>query len=473
MSKIRLADEILHKILEKNYDEETMVQYYERALNDGIVLGSSDSLLKFLFIAVRFYDDKLFCKTKNDPMDFFGMSIHNKDSEYGKYLELLDRTYFEILKCEEEGVPLPPKNLLTEFFERYTHALYMFGYYYKSLEFCRKTLENDGNNPLSFFLKASIVELCYINKTDDLYKIALYNYQQELLQKCDLTKTWIDVRICNEVRAIADMRVEDYGPIEKAIRFKRSGKTFEETKATTIDWTDEKEFYLRNRLFLNPLNMFETYIAAAIEEFEPLDISQKGKNYFDAILEDYKLCRKKLYEHCTETNKVTKNELAMIYSYVYTVFDKLAFLLKEVYNLDIDAGKVEFTDEGLFNLRLKGSSVLFKEIKNDNIWPLYLIMKDIRKKSNLKKMEANTFNLKKTRNYVEHRSVALVKNSDIEKMLLILLEKARDAILHTYTLIHTFSKEIDCDKVTTVGTSFHWAAMRIVERRKDTDLIIK
>ena len=140
-----------------------------------------------------------FVKQKINPLDFFGMKKYDENSIQAKYLELLDRTYFEILNCREKGITLPPKKLLVEFYERYAHALYVFGHYFKSLEFCRKALSNDEENHLSIFLKASVIELCYINKTDDLYKVALYNYQKKLLDSCDLSKTWIDVRICNEV----------------------------------------------------------------------------------------------------------------------------------------------------------------------------------------------------------------------------------------------------------------------------------
>jgi len=35
----------------------------------------------------------------------------------------------------------------------------------------------------------------------------------------------------------------------------------------------------------------------SIEDFEELNISKRNKEYFEAIQEDYKACRKKAYEH--------------------------------------------------------------------------------------------------------------------------------------------------------------------------------
>ena len=204
-----------------------------------------------------------------------------------------------------------------------------------------------------------------------------------------------------------------------------------------------------------------------------MDISDRNKKYFDAVLDDYKTCRTKLYEHMTEKKILNNSELAMTYNYIYTIFDKLSFLISKVYKLNGNEGTIEFSPDGLFNRQISGKSMLFKEIKNDNIWPLYLIMKDVRKMSNLKKLQANTFNLKKMRNCVEHRSVILVGMADLEKAALLLLKLARDAILYTFALIHTCSKDFAIDKATTIGTTFHWAAKRIVDRGTETDLIIK
>ena len=473
MSKIKLTDEVLYEILNNNDDDIVMNHYYNAAVDGNVAAESSDSLLKLLFILIRFYDNKLFCEIKNDPLDFFGMEKHNENSEQAKLLELLDRTYFEILKCEEKGIPLPPQKVLAEFYERYAHALYCFGHYFKCLEFCDKAKHNGEENPLALFLKASVIELCYINKTDDIYKIALYNYQKKLIDKCDLAKTWIDIRICQEVSDIINMRVESFDPISKAISFIPVKEDFQATKKEAKDWTEEKDFYLRNNLFLNPLNVFEVYVSAATEEFEQVDISDRNKKYFDAVLDDYKTCRTKLYEHMTEKKILNNSELAMTYNYIYTIFDKLSFLISKVYKLNGNEGTIEFSPDGLFNRQISGKSMLFKEIKNDNIWPLYLIMKDVRKMSNLKKLQANTFNLKKMRNCVEHRSVILVGMADLEKAALLLLKLARDAILYTFALIHTCSKDFAIDKATTIGTTFHWAAKRIVDRGTETDLIIK
>lgn len=470
MSKIKLTDEKLNEMLKNNYDER-IEQYFEAAISGDIITTNKDSLLKLLFLLVRYYDDKLFCKTRNDLLDFFGMSKYDEKSEQARFLDLLDRTHFEIAECVKNGIPIPPSKVLVDFFNRYAHALYVFGHYFKSLEFCRKALSNDEENPLALFLKASVIELCYLNKTDGLYKVALYNYQKQTIKKCDIKKTYIDERICKEVISVIDMRTNGFNTLLKCISFIPCMKTLEETKKVCASWTEEKDFYLHNNLFLNPLNVFEAYISAANEEFEDLDIPQEQKELFNAILEDYKTCRRKIYEYIIEKKNRTKVELSMSFSYTYSIFDKLAYLIKKTYDLECEDKKVYFTDKDLFDLCFSGSNMKLKNIKNDNIWPLYLIMKDIRGKSTLGKLKPDTLDINKKRNYIEHRSTSLVTGDDLENAALTVLKQARDAIIYTFALLKTCSRDQVFDKVTTIGTTFHWAGKSIFDKKIYSDLI--
>ena len=55
MGKIKLTDEVLNQILQNNYAEE-VEQYFEAAIAGNIKTTSKDSLLKLLFLLVRYWE---------------------------------------------------------------------------------------------------------------------------------------------------------------------------------------------------------------------------------------------------------------------------------------------------------------------------------------------------------------------------------------------------------------------------------
>ncbi len=146
-------------------------------------------------------------------------------------------------------------------------------------------------------MKASIIELCHINKTSIPYKIALLNYQKGLIDKCNPTEIGFDIKIYENVISEINSKLNSLGEVEKQISFTHIKKNFEETKETVSDWTEEHDFYLRNNLFLNPLSNFEKFVECSIEELEDLPIEQEYKELFSEIIEDYKLCRGITYSY--------------------------------------------------------------------------------------------------------------------------------------------------------------------------------
>lgn len=459
---IKLTDETLLSLATNLNNDEIMTHYYELAVNNKITSDKPDSLVKFYFALFGYFENKLFCKKSIDPLDFFGMKKHDENSDYVKYLYLLDRMNYEILININNDIFIPP-HILEEFYGKYAHALYIFGYYYKCLEFCQKALDINSHSSLSTFLKSSVIEICYINKHDYITNAALFNYQKQLINICDPSKVRVSKEIFNEVHDIIISRTESMAPLFQAINFVRAKNTFKETQKVQHNWTREKDFYLRNKLFLNPLNMFDNFTAASNEEFPDFDISNNNKKYCKSLIDDYNMCRHKLYSFYRQPSRYSKNEISMLYSYIYSIFDKLAFLLKKIYNLDIDDGKVEFKSF-LFDKKLKNTNIKFKEITNDNIWPLFLIMQEVKENRKLTILRSSTYGHNKLRNKIEHRSVSLTEKDELKDKSLHLLKLSRDAILHAFALIETCPKKYAVDKATMMGTTFQWAGKRIFDK---------
>ena len=279
----------------------------------------------------------------------------------------------------------------------------LFRSYLESLKVCGNALYRDKSNLFCNFLKASIVEICNINKTTEKYKIALLNYQVELINKCNLLQIGDDklflILILTEILEISKNITEK----EKKIQFTMISDNFK--GIDEIVWNKEKNFYLNNNLFLNPLNNFEKFAEASIEEFEDFNIDKNFEKMFYEIVEDYKFCRYKVYCYRNENN-VTKREMSIVYSYIYSIFDKIAFLIKKVLDLNISDDKVGFTKQGLFNIKVAKTNIKFSSLQNNNILPLYLIMKQVRGKQDLSEaLKVGTFEHNELRNTIEHKSL--------------------------------------------------------------------
>ena len=243
-------------------------------------------------------------------------------------------------------------------------------------------------------------------------------------------------------------------------------------KALEILEGEEKDFYLRNNLFLNPLNIFDLFLSAQNEEFDELLLDESSKQYFSEIVDDYKVCRKNLFQYhqCSLSDKRT---MAMVYSYTYTIFDKIAFLIKNVYDLNI--GERFYFNGDFFRHKLKINDVCLGKIKNDNILPLYLLASDVNdtqdENNRNKVISIESLKLRLTRNQIEHRSLALVDIEVLKRNALILLKNARNTILHTFMLIHSCPIDKSKDKITTIGTTYYQAVLNIVKEGNHKDLI--
>lgn len=453
MDKIKLSKEKLLEILKKSDDADTMEFYYNAALADKIEATEYGALLALLLMLVRYYNKKIFVDKHPEPLAFFGLNSFSEDSEYWKYKELLNKTSFIVLMCKIHNEKIPDKPL-EEFAEMYSQALFSFGNYLAFLSISQNALRINKNNALCNFLKACIVELCYINKTPPQYKIALINYQKSLLEKCKPDELPLETHIyetaVNKVNSMISPGEFD----TSKLRLTPVLESFEKTVAVIPEWTEEHDFYLRNNLFLNPLSNFDHFVECAWEDLEELPVREKIKNLFNEIVSDYKLCRGLTFSYYKSQNGVKKREMCMVYSYAYSLFDKLAYLLKIAFNLKMDEQQIGFTKEHLFEADIVGTTLKFKDIKNNNIIPLFLIAKKARSKQKITNaLQTGTFEHNELRNTINHKSILYVKDSKLQRNSSMLLELARDAILYTYMLLHSCSKN-DYNNATAIKTTY-------------------
>ncbi|MCI5702292.1 MAG: LA2681 family HEPN domain-containing protein [Erysipelotrichaceae bacterium] len=457
MNRIKLTKEKLLEILESSNNKETIEFYYEAALNDNVEADQYLSLIVFLFILVKYYYKELFIKNEVNMIDFFGMKKINESSEYWKYYELLKKTNLMVLYGLINNEKIPDQSLI-EFNDIYSLYLLCIGDYLRCLKNINNSLFRDKKNWISNFIKASIIEICYINVINFDYKIALLNYQKELIDKCSYVSPNFDISVYKKVLESINLREESLNIKEKNIKLTPLKDSFEKTKEIISEWTEEKDFYFRNNLFLNPLNLFGNFYEASFENFKNLDIDDKNKKMFDEIIEDYKFCRNVMFLYYKKDDNVDKRKMSIVYSYLYSIFDKIAYLLKNVYDLDIKEDRIYFTNKGLFDRKFKNSDIKFKELSNFTILPLYLIMKEVRVANETNNaLEIGTFEHNELRNTIDHKSIYLVDGDKLKRNALILLERARNAILYTFMLLYSQPNNQNLEGISFIYTTLFCA----------------
>ena len=194
---------------------------------------------------MKYYYKELFIKNEVNMIDFFGMKKINESSEYWKYYELLKKTNLMVLYGLINNEQIPDQSLI-EFNDIYSLYLLCIGDYLRCLKNINNSLFRDKKNWISNFIKASIIEICYINVINFDYKIALLNYQKELIDKCSYVSPNFDISVYKKVLESINLREKSLNIKEKNIKLTPLKDSFEKTKEIISEWTEEKDFYFRN-----------------------------------------------------------------------------------------------------------------------------------------------------------------------------------------------------------------------------------
>ena len=169
-----------------------------------------------------------------------------------------------------------------------------------------------------------------------------------------------------------------------------------------------------------------------------------------------------------EIKSINKREMTSIYSYIYSIFDKIAFVLKKEFDLNIDDDKVGFTKNGLFDCKLNKQDKTFSSLRNNSIVPLYLIMKQVREKQKISNaLMVGTYEFNELRNTIEHKSLLLVDESKLKRNSIELLSKARDAILYSFMLLYSIDMNFNNDSISCIFTTYIEALDDMVKEKGD------
>ena len=445
MSKLIITKEKLYEILSKENDCALMEYYYQECLKGNVEVYQREAYIALLMILLRYKWSQLFENKDYLIESLFKLKEITDNKELTQYSELLSMTNLQIgLSIIDNDII--KDDVLIEFKNMYASYFFMTSRYLECLAHIDNVITRNPNDSTANFYKSILAELCLVMKTDTKYKMQLSAYQIELLKRCDKNKIHFDKCIVDKVYKIINPNAVP--AINKTLKFTLPNNI------KSDHWTEEEDFYLRNKLFLNPLNDFGFFAEASWETFDEIPISKEHRILFDSIVEDYKYGRRVFFEYSTEKN-TCQRDMISAYSFIYSIFDKIAYLLYRVYDLDRKDVAVIFSDNKLFNAKIKNDNRKFSEINNPMIIPLYYLMKSVREKNKIENpFQVGTFELDEYRNILEHRTTSNVDDKKLKMNTRFLLTHTRRLIIYCYLLLHGADKNIKNNNFSCVGTTF-------------------
>lgn len=196
---------------------------------------------------------------------------------------------------------------------------------------------------------------------------------------------------------------------------------------------------LINGLFLNPINSFGYYRQAKIDKILDLGLPLEQKEQLAEIFEYYIFLREKLFVIRDGDNDKQIRESLEIFKGLYSIFDKIAFVIAKAFKLNMNEDVVNFRN-------IWKNSLGLLEIKNVYLYELYWLQQEYcpRKKSGTSDINVNRLLAPEYREYVDLRNriehkVEKFCNMEFEKIYkktLSLMKVIRIAILNLNWLLY-------------------------------------
>ena len=266
-----------------------------------------------------------------------------------------------------------------------------------------KLLYDDGHRNL--FIKFAYKELCHSLQSNKF----IHDGAKSRFSKCiNLIETLYDQ---NYLLQEFDMTNYSLGKSKKEINYR--------------NWC------LKNKLFLNPLNDLGPYNIASYDIFSippiviKIDEAPSVPGLFNLIKQEFASARYLYYEginsravHFSDKGVVLHNTLdyssfslalekvKVAFRMAYSLFDKIAFLINYYFDLGISEDKVNFRT--LWYVKKNNIYDVREDIKNKENWPLrglYWLSKDIFEKDIdiISVIEPDAKEINTIRNHIEHK----------------------------------------------------------------------
>ena len=426
--ELRISNENFEEITTTMTDILSVNEYYKNAKNETIEFASYSIAFLFLMRIYSLKKELQGTKLSYSITDFLQEKTIKPEGDFYQLYEPLfiaESFYPEIEAGDKDTL----KEAIVVMYLGIAEYLLITYRYLECLEYIRDILKFDSKNQTALFFRGLCSEmLLQFN----------YNLQQKTITLlCDIFQS-INPNDVHFDKNIVNAKLAHYKKIDISC-LKEAGLVF--TKATKKIlaeipfWNDEKTYYLTNVLLLNPLIEVDCFVECINESILPTGVSQEISDLFNGIVSDFNFFRQKLYYYDILPDK-NKRELIAAFSFIFSIFDKIAYLLYKYFNLDMNEGKVYL--HSIFDVKLRDdSSIKLIEIKNQYLFSLYHIGREY-SKSDLYCNPSNAIskNIKKERNTLLHRSTNLVDDESIYVLTSYLAKVIKRSIIYTNLILY-------------------------------------
>lgn len=163
-----------------------------------------------------------------------------------------------------------------------------------------------------------------------------------------------------------------------------------------------------NGFWLNPLSGVSSKLNCNKDDLVLFHAEQSITDFFNSIKDDFKYCRRLYFDTLEDSSEFSIQRKKTTFKEAYSIFDKVAYLVSAIYNLDnADHPRLSFSRMWYNKLdKNKGLNTVFTGTKNLMLRALFWVSKDIYlNEDGFKNMiEPKAKEVNNIRNYVEHRS---------------------------------------------------------------------
>lgn len=416
-----LNKELFDKFIEESEDSKKLDIWCNRFENGELEFDNIGYKISFLNSLGKNYSDRL-SETGKIEIIFKQNYIHYRATYYYEYALYVyenecDKNYY----FEDRLIKRIYVNLGVEYSKQYRIL--------EALSCYKKSLDIDPNFSMALFNRAIV-----LNK---IHHIKYY---------CDINKYYLCV--------MRDMFLVDNNKLECPIeayefvlnKYLNFGSELilreqDITKAFKIcrgKVDNYENFCLHNDLFLNPLNSIDIFVEAKRDVTILENLPKEIIPLYEEVVDYYKYLRKKIYKfRRNKKNNDILRDCIEVFKGVYSIFDKIAYIISKVCKLDLKEKEINF--HRIWNAKICGSvDKKLSDIKNVYLYSLYWIKSDFMPDRDKLNDSINRFmspeyqDFANLRNRLEHRveRISQFDFQEIYKKTLGILKVMRNAIVN-------------------------------------------
>lgn len=424
---LTIDSENIKDVLKSLKDCSTIDEYYANAKNGSIEFCSNS--IGFLFFMAVFSARKEYKSTNQSYYitDFLTEETIKKENDFYQLYEPLfiaESIYPSIETANKENF----KTAILGMHLGIIEYLFLTYRYLECLEYVADVLRIDSTNQTAQFYKG----LC----SESLLQYDYNMRQKSMVLIVDIYKS-INPNDVAFDRNIVNNKINHYQKVNVS-GWRTIGLFYTKATKKILDdfplWNDEMTFYLTNKLFINPLTEVDCFVECMNEWIPIVGVTQEINDLFYSIVKEFQFCRRKFYQYDNSKDK-DKLELVLVFNFMFSIFDKIGYLLYKYFDLGIKENRVFL--HTIFNAKVNNTSTKLLEVKNQYLYSLYHISQEYSQSDSFfNPMNKISKAIKENRNLLTHRNTLFVNENTVYAVTSYLAKVVKRCIIYTNLILH-------------------------------------